>query len=176
MNIQQQQYTYAAVSTAFTPGATPVDIFTITGSTTSNVYVQKMGISCTQGAAGVNPFFIAKRSAANTVGTSAAPGIVPYDSNNPAATATVLQYTVNPTAGALVGYVWGGWVDSPVITTAGVGGVITEVDFVTAYGQPLALLSAAEVLAWNFKGAALPAGLSVVAYVVWTESSKTQEI
>jgi hypothetical protein len=132
-----------------------------------------MGISCTQNAAGINPFFIAKRSTANTGGTSAAPGIVPYDSNNAAATATVLQYTANPVAGVLVGYAWGGWVNSPVITTAGIGGVVTEIDFVTAYGQPMALLSAAEVLGWNFKGAALPAGLSVVAYVVWTESSKT---
>ena len=174
MNIQQQQFTYSAVSTAFTPGATPVDIFSITGSATSNVYVQKMGISTTQGADGVNAFFIAKRSSANTGGTSAAPGIVTYDSNNPVATASVLQYTVNPTgAGVLVGYGWGGWVSSPVITTVSAGLIGIEVDFVTAYGQPIALLSASEVLAWNFKGAALPGGLSVIAYVVWTESSKT---
>ena len=173
MNIQNQYYTYSAVSTAFTPGATPVDIFTITGSATHNIYVQKMGISTTQGTAGLNGLFIAKRSAANTGGTSAAPAIVPYVSTNSAATATVLQYTANPTAGALVGYVWGGWVNSPVVTTAGTGEIITEVDFVTEYGQPIALLSAAEVLAWNFKGAALPGGLSVIAYVVWTESSKT---
>ena len=172
MNIQQQQSTYVAVSTAFTPGATPVDIFSITGSATNNIYVQKMGISTIQNAAGVNALFIAKRSTANIAGTSAAPAIVTYGSGNSAATATVLQYTANPTTpGTLVGYAWGGWVNSPIAASA--ADPVTEIDFVTAYGQPIELLSTAEVLAFNFKGAALPAGLSVIAYVVWTESSKT---
>ncbi len=174
MTTYRTNYTYAATSTAFTPGATPQDIFTLTGSATNNVYVIKMGITTTQTNAGTNAFFIAKRSTPNTTGTHAEPAIVSYDSNNPAATAVASQYTANPGAnGTLVGYLWGGWVNSPAVATAGIGSGVLEVDFMDMFGQPVCLLSASEVLGWNFKGAALPGGLSVVSYVVWYESSKT---
>ncbi len=173
MTTYRTQFTYRAVSTAFTPGATPVDVFTLTGSATTNCYVTRMGISTTQSTDGTNAFFIAKRSTANTGGTSANPAIVPLDSQNPAATAVATQYTANPTAGVLVGYVWGGWVFSPLVTTAAAGTSLVEVDFMDMFGQPLTLLSASEVVGWNFKGAALPGGLSVIAYVEWYEQSKT---
>jgi hypothetical protein len=174
MTTYRSNYTYSAVSTAFTPGATPVDVFSITGSATSNVYVLKMGLSALQTTAGINAWFLAKRSTANSGGTSASVGAIPYNSNNPAATATVLQYTANPTAGTLVDYVWGGWVNSAAPATAGVGASqVAEVNFMDMFGQPLSLLSASQVLAWNFKGAALPTGLSVIAYAVWYEISKT---
>lgn len=174
MTTYRSNYTYAAVSTAFTPGTAPVDIFTISGSSTNNVYVIKMGIACTQTTEGVNAFFLAKRSTANSGGTHAEPAIVPYNSNNPTASAVVSQYTANPTAGSLVGYLWGGWVNSPKVTTAGTGGIQgIEVDFEDMFGQPVSLLSASEVLGWNFKGATLPTGLSVIAYAVWYEVSKT---
>ena len=174
MTTYRTNYTYSAVSTAFTPGTAPVDVFSIAGSATSNIYVQKMGITTTQTTEGVNAWFLAKRSTANSGGTSAAPTIVPNNSNNPAVSASVLQYTANPTAGSLVGYVWGGWVNAPKVTTAGVGGIQgVEVDFEDMFGQPICLLSAAEVLAWNFKGASLPSGLSVIAYCAWYEISKS---
>lgn len=165
--------TYMAVSSAFTPGATPQDVFAITGNALTNVYVLKMGISSVQGTDSINQWNIAKRSAANAGGTHAAPTIVPVSSGNPAAGATVLQYTVNPTAGTLIGNMWSGFIDSPVIG-AGSGGLQGLIlDFETMLGQPIALLSAAEVLAWNFGGAGLPAGLSVLAWALWAESSKT---
>ena len=44
LNINQYQ-TYMAASSAFTPGTTPQDVFTITGNATTNVYVLKMGLS-----------------------------------------------------------------------------------------------------------------------------------
>jgi hypothetical protein len=174
MTVYRTNYTYGAVSTAFTPGTAPTDVFAISGSVTSNVYVTKMGISTTQTTEGINAWFLAKRSTANTGGTSAAPGIVSHNSNNPAVSASVLQYTANPTLGTLVGYVWGGWVNSPKAATAGVGGFQgIEVDFEDMFGQPICLLSTSEVLAWNFKGASLPSGLSVLAYCEWYEVSKS---
>ena len=174
MTVYRSQFTYSATSTAFTPGATPVDVFNILGSATTNVSVLKMTLSTTQGTDGTNAWFIAKRSVAPIGGTSAQPAIVPFDSQNPAATAVVSQYTANATtAGTLVGYVRGGWIYSPIITTVAPGNNIIEVNFEDMFGQPVTLLSASESLAWNFKGAALPAGLSVIASVEWTESSKT---
>ena len=162
--------TYSAVSTAFTPGATPQDIFTITGSATKVIRVLRMGISTTQTTAGINNFFLAKRSSANTAGTSAAPAITVNDSLNTAATATVLQYTANPTAGTLVGYISGFQLNSPAPATAGIGG-LQGIDYslIDTFGQPITLRGITEVLAWNFKGAALPGGLSVIAYCQWTE-------
>ena len=167
-------FTYMAASSAFTPGATPQDVFTITGNATTNVYVLKMGISTIQTTEGVNAWYLAKRSTANSGGTPATVTPVPVQSGNFAAGATVKQYTANPTAGTLIANLWAGWLNSPKAATAGVGGLQgIELDFESMLGQPIALLSTAEVLSWNFNGAALPSGLSVLAWALWAESSKT---
>ncbi len=172
--LNQDQYpTYMAASSAFTPGTTPQDVFSLTGNATTNVYVQKMGISTLQTTAGFNAWFLAKRSTANSGGTSAAVTAVPVQSGNAAAAATLLQYTVNPTAGSLIANLWAGFVNASAPATAGVGSNILELDFESMYGQPIALLSAAQVLAWNFNGAALPSGLSVLAWAQWFEIPKS---
>ena len=133
-----------AASSAFTPGATPQDVFTITGNGTTNVYVLKMGISTIQTTEGVNAWYLAKRSTANSGGTPATVTPVPVQSGNFAAGATVKQYTANPTAGTLIANLWNGWLNSPKAATAGVGGLQgIELDFESMLGQPIALLSAA---------------------------------
>lgn len=173
--LNQDQYpTYMAASAAFTPDATPQDVFTITGNTTTNVYVLKAGISTTQTTEGVNAWFLAKRSTANSGGTAGAITAVPVQSGNAAAAATVVKYTGAPTAGTLIGNLWSGWLNSPKAATAGIGGLQgVELDFTSMYGQPIALLSTSQVLAWNFNGAALPVGLSVLAWMLWMEIPKS---
>lgn len=173
-HISEWYPTYAATSTAFTPGATPEDVFTLTGSATTHIYVLHMSISTIQTTAGTNAWFIAKRSTANSGGTAATPTIVPLTSTNGAATAVARQYTANPTAGTLVGYNWGSWINSPAIATAGIGGsqITTAIQLETELGQAVHLADATEVIAFNFKGAALPAGLSVIAHVEWIEVPK----
>lgn len=88
--------------------------------------------------------------------------------NTDPATATVLQYTANPTAGTLVGRIWSGRVSSPAPATGGVGNVNIALDF---QRNSIKLAGINDVLAWNFNGAALPAGLSVVAWVQWMETA-----
>lgn len=176
MIINDETYNTFIASTAapFNPPATPTDVFTLTGSSTANVYVVEMGISTTQTTAGLNAWYLAKRSTANTAGTSAGLTEVPLQSTLGTATATALQYTVNPTTGTLVGNVWCGYVNSPDVAADGPGALNpTVVNFESLYGKPLALLSTSEVVAWNFAGAALPAGLAVLAWVKWFEISKT---
>jgi hypothetical protein len=176
MSINYDKFnTYMAASSAFTPGALPEDVFTVTGNATTNVYVLKMGLSTTQTTAGSNPWFLKKRSTANSGGTSATVTGVPVQSGNAAAAATVRQYTVTPTGvGTPVGSLWSGWLNSAKIDTAGVAGFEgVELDFESMLGQPIALLSASEVLSWSFNAGTLPAGLSVLAWVLWAESSKT---
>ena len=108
-----------------------------------------------------------RRSTANSGGTSAAVAAVPTNDIYPAATASVLQYTANPTAGTLIGRVWGGRVPSPAPATVIGANVLQAITFDRTNG---ALTGTADVLAWNFNGAVLPAGLSVVAYFWWIEN------
>lgn len=174
MTVYRSNFSYGATSTAFTPGATPQDVFTLTGSSTSNVYITKIKISNIQTAEGVNAWYLAKRSTANSGGTSATPTIVPFNSQNPSPSAVARQYTANPSLGTLVGYIWGGYVYAPTVSTASARGLQgVEIDFEDMFNQPITLLNENEVLAINFKGAALPAGLSVIAQITWYEVSKT---
>lgn len=159
---------YRAATLPFTPGATPQDVFTITGSATRTVRVTGMGLCSIQTTAGINAWQVVKRSAANTGGTSAAVTRVPVDDSYPAATATVLSYTANPTAGTLIGPVWTGRMLSPAPASV-VPLFSRELDFIRQ--TPIVLSGVTDVLAWNFNGAVLPSGLSVQAWVSWDESA-----
>jgi membrane protein implicated in regulation of membrane protease activity len=159
--------TYMGSTAAFTPPATPTDMFYIAGSGTKTIKILKLWWSSTQNTAGVNTWFVIKRSTANTLGTAVATTKVPNDSNNAAATATVQHYTANPTLGTSVGNIFTGRVLSPA--TATTNAQINNLDFNQLLGQPLVLRGTAEGLSLNFNGAALPAGLSMTVGVMWTE-------
>lgn len=157
---------YSASSSAFTPGATPQDIFTITGGPNVTVRVLRVTIAFTQTTAGVNAVTLKRRSTANTGGTSAGLTEIPHNSGDSAAVATVLEYTANPTAGTAVGDVWTGFVASPAAATAGIGSAVENVEF---SGAPVILRGTGEVLAVNLGGVTLPIGLVCRISVMWTE-------
>lgn len=159
---------FMAASAPYTPGATPQDVFSITGSATRVVQVQRMSITTVQTTAGLNAWQLVKRSTANTGGTSTAVARVPTDDSYPAATATVLQYTGNPTLGTLIGAIWSGRVAAPVPASAPSGDFEVKVPD-TLNGRFVTLTGITDVLAWNLGGIVLPAGLSVQACVWWTE-------
>lgn len=160
---------FTAASAPFTPGATPQDVFTISGSATKTVTVVGAGISTVQTTAGSNWWHLIRRANANTGGTSTAVSGIPTLLSYPAATANVLQYTANPTLGSPNGRVWAGRVPSPAPATSGIGNANIEVGGVLSR-QGLQLVGVGDTLAFNFNGVALPAGLSVVAWFSWTES------
>ena len=168
----QTKATYGVSTTPFTPPATPTDMATLTGSGSKTIYVYGVTIATTQTTAGVNRIYLIKRSAANTGGTSAAPTIVPYDSNSAGATATPLSYTVNPGAlGAAVGNISVMNVYSPILAT-GTSSLNQDMYARTTpftLDTPIILRGTTQVLAVNFNGAALPAGLSVIVNFIWTE-------
>lgn len=159
---------FMAASAPFTPGTTPQDVFTISGSATRTVQVVWMAITTVQTSAGTNAWSLVKRSTANSGGTSATVAGVPLDDAFPAATAVVRQYTANPTAGTLIGSMWSGRVPSPAPATA--VGDFEKIVPVGGRGTRTTLSGTTDVLAWNFAGAALPSGLSVQAVVCWTEN------
>jgi len=158
---------YTIAPLPFTPGATPQDVCTLTGSATKTVIVSGAIITTTQTTAGLNAWSLLKRSTANTGGTSVtAPGI-PVDSLSPAATAVARAYTVNPTAGTLVGRYSVRHVASPAPGAVGVGAAVQQVAFATL--GAIVLRGTGEVLAWNLNGVALPTGLSVSCSFDWSE-------
>lgn len=158
---------FMACSTPFTPGSTPQDVFTITGSATRKVTVTRMSLASVQTTAGMLAWSLIKRSTANSGGTSVAMTAVPTDRGFPAATATVLRYTGNPTLGNAVGPVWSGRIASPAPATAPVGDLERVV---LSERNPITLDGTGDVLAWSLAGIALPAGLSVQATVWWNEN------
>lgn len=161
---------YSGSSVAFSPPATPTDLFYIAGAAGVIVKIWKLWFSTVQTTAGVNSLFLVKRSTANSGGTPVATTKIPLDSNDAAAQATVQHYTANPTPGTAIGNIWSGKVNSPAPGTAGIGGLVgVELDFSALFGKPVTLRSAAEGLALSFDGAVLPTGLSVISGVRWSE-------
>jgi hypothetical protein len=170
----QSKATYGVSTTPFSPPATPTDMATIYGSGTKTIYVWAVSIAMTQTTAGINRVYLVKRSATNTGGTSAAPTIVPFDSANASATASVVSYTVNASPlGGTVGNICVQNINSPILATGityGNGSADMYPKTVPfEISQPIVLRGTAQGLAVNFNGAALPAGLSVIVNFIWTE-------
>lgn len=161
------QATYAAaVTIAAVTAAT--DLFGITGSASKIVRVTRFSANFLAGAVSRLPIALIKRSSNNAGGTIVNANIVPLDSTNPAATATVNGYTANPTTlGTNLGDVRKTRVLVPVGTTA-VDEFQEEFCFGNSIAQPVVLRGTTESL-WLNLGAANGAGTSVVCYVEWTE-------
>lgn len=159
-NYEKQARTYAA-SALITPAVTAQDIAIINGSASATIFITKVVISGIQTTGGNAQVFLGKRSTANTGGTSTATGIVSMDSTSSAASAIVLQYTANPTAGTSVGVVASAYVPfaAPAAATAG----RTEFIFGTT-GKPLTLRGVAEGIAVNLNGVTLTGGSLFVTF------------
>lgn len=166
--VSNTKATYVAASTQFSPVATATDVVTIFGSATKTIRILSVALSSVQTTAGINTWFLIKRSTANTAGTSAAITKVPLDSFYSAATATTLQYTVNPTTGTAVGNVAVTRVLSPA--AASVAAADYTWDFTLGANlAPVVLRGTGEGLCLNFNGAAVPVGLSINVTITWIE-------
>jgi hypothetical protein len=152
-----------------TPPATPTDIITIVGSSTKTIRVKYIYINTIQTTAGINQFFLIKRSTDNTGGTSTNSTIVPNSSLFPSPTCTIRQYTANPTTlGTSVGNIRNMMIVSPAVASL-INGII-EIDLTNKGNHNgIDLIGLSQVLSINFGGAALPAGLSVRGSIVFSE-------
>lgn len=160
---------YSAAITGLVPNAAATDIFTITGSGTKTVYITYLEVSATATAGANTDVQLRKLSTALTGGTSAAVAAVPNDSNNAAATATVLSWTVNPAGGGtLVGIVRTTKlaVQAPA-TVTGAPAYAWKLGGPTQ-AQPIVLRGTGQVLAVNLNGATL-AGNSFNIAAEWFE-------
>lgn len=174
VELSPQRISYSVTTAAFTPAATPTDLFIIGGSATRVIRILDLRIAGTATAASTQDFFIIRRSTANTGGTFVASTLIVSDTNDAAATATVGHYTVNPTTGTLVGTVSRKKVMLPIGTTVvdntSQNLLPTAGDGIGFTSKPITLRGTAQQLAINFNGAALPAGAANwYCTVTWTE-------
>jgi hypothetical protein len=161
--------TYSATSAiGFASATNATDIFTITGSASKIVRIVRIAFSAQETTAGVANVLLIKRSAANTGGTSAAATAVPHDSTNSAATATVLNYTANPSAlGAAVGTIRSARIFIPT-SGSDVADTVDEWDFGFGPEQCIVLRGTTQVLAINLNATTVTGG-TWNCYVEWTE-------
>jgi hypothetical protein len=173
-----QKATYSATKVGLVPAASPTDVFTVTGGATVVVRVTHIEISGTTD----SPVPVAldclllKRSTADTAGTSTnSPALIPHDSGDVPAVATVLAYTANPTLGTLVGTAVAAYRSQKLMLTLK---TYTATDFppvvpivwdFTQRAKPLVLRGITEVLAINLNAVSLVGTCSLNISVEWTE-------
>jgi len=172
----QGKQTFMATGT-FTPVAAATDIVRITGSATKTIRVLSMQITTTATANGSAQLFLVKRSTPTLAGTFIAATLVPDDSSDAAATATVGHYTANPTAPTVQssGNIWTKQFAVPAAipaTWAGItGDAVVEMlpwnNNIIIY--PLVLRGISQELLINFAGATLLAGQTHAYSVIWLE-------
>ena len=160
-------FRYAAQD--ITPVATATDVLTLSGSASKVIRVTKVSVVGTATAASIYDFYLIKRTAANTGGTSTSPTASKSDSNDAAQSGTLRLYSANPsalgagtTAEANKTYLSAssspGAAALPVVYTFGVRG-----------DKAIVLRGTSESLAFNFNGQAVPSGTQLYMQIEWTE-------
>lgn len=167
--------TYMATSIGLVPASSATDIACITGNATNIVRLQQIRVSGSAGTLVSLPVVITKHASANTGGTAALTTAlpVPYrlDSQNPAALATTIAYTANPTiADAAPGIIDAGIATFNVTTVAG-GAPVTFSWTTRAYNEPPVLRGIAQQICVNLNGVSVSSGLLAVSFL-WTEQSQ----
>lgn len=161
-------YTYTVSATA--PYATPTDYIVIRGTASKVVKIVRVEISGAATAATEVIYTLKKHTIANTSGTATNPTPTQHDSNDAAASATVLLYSVAPTIDNSA-TIW-----RNVRLTLAVAPAATTVApdrFVYNYGaevgEPIVLRGVAQEFALNLGGGALPSGAVLDVAITWTE-------
>lgn len=161
--------TYRVQVADITPAATPTDVLTLCGSATKTIFVHRVQVTADANGASVFDFYLYKRTAANTGGTSTAQTLASLDSTNAASTATASLYSANPAtlgAGVLIN---GDHYEIPATTGTAYYSPPWAEDFGVRGTQAVVLRGTAQCLALNLNGQALPAGFSLYAMFEYSE-------
>lgn len=158
--------TFAANKIGLAPAASPTDIAVLPGNATNTVIVTRVEMSCTQTTAGLIDVVLAKRSTADSGGTSAAMPAVPMDSGNTAAVSAPLSYTANPTTGTLVGNLDSKKIGVMATTTTGNDYYL----WVPGMGQSIVLRGTTEQIALNLNAVTLTGGSCDITFQ-WIETT-----
>jgi hypothetical protein len=158
--------TYSATVTANAAYATPTDLLVLPGSATKTIRLVRFDIASVATAAGIYTVHLVKRTAANTGGTSAAMTITKFDSNDAAASAVPVTYSVVPTS---VGAGSDIIADRLFQNTLSLQPERRSWLFGNGPMEALVLRGVAQAFAVNFAAVALPAGSLFDMTIYWTE-------
>lgn len=165
VSAQSSKATYSGAQNVFAPAASS-DIAGLCGSGTKTVRLTYFAMSGTATAASAVNIALVKRSTADTLGGLTSDTAVPNDSNNAAATASLVHFTSAPTTGNLVGFL-----RSLAITLTTSAGAIPAIWYTLPLGvendQEIVLRGAAQCVYLN--QGSNPTGESVGISWEWTE-------
>ena len=169
-NIIQDVSTYSIAVVDVNPVANATDLLQIIGSATKTICITAIRITADSSAAGEMDFYLFKRSALNTGGTSTHPTPVAYDSNNPAATAVINLYSANPSALGAGSIITASQFIYPVSSS---GSGIPMFPIIFQFGsqtdQSITLRGVNQSLSISLNGQTIPSGFSVYITIEWTE-------
>jgi hypothetical protein len=167
--IEGVRATYRASISALAAVTGCTDLLTITGSATKTIHLLRVEFSGTVATAALYLDVLGiKRSTADTGGTSTAPTIVSFDSADPAATATVLAYTANPTLGTPVGTIRADKVLLPLTGTPALPDRLVW-EFGNRPDKAVVLRGIAQVFAINLNAVALANATLIDCALEWVE-------
>ncbi len=172
VNMEGRAATYSGGIVNYTPQATPQDFFTLTGSAAvvARLLLVEVWIGAT--AAAAMELQLVYNSVANTGGTAAVPVAVPHDPADAAASCALAAYSVASTPGTTLGVIAAGRTEGPILAGAG-----TSNPLVWAFNsnglKPPILRTAAQQIALNGNGAALPSGIKFSIRFTWSEEALT---
>ncbi len=171
VQVQAAQPTYVASGVANAAYATPTDTVCLKGAAGKLIRVNSFVIQMNATAATIVTWYLVKRSALNTGGTSTAPAGIPTDSASAAATGTIALYSAAPTTGTSLGsvsFVQG--ITGASTTSVGATFNLVSERSSTEFSQPIVLRNAAEEVCANFAGVAWPAGGTYNWSIRWSET------
>ncbi len=160
--------TYSASITGLITALTATDIASIGGSDSKTITITKIVITGNAGTAITSDVSIIKRSSANSGGTSSTATAVPYDSQDPAATAVVKSYTANPTIGTATGTIAGAKLVVPSVAGTFAAPLTFEWGK-NLLSKPKILHGIAESLCVNLNGGTILSS-SLNIFIEWSES------
>jgi len=168
--------TYSAVALALPPAASATDIACIAGSSTKIVSVRRVTVTGTAGTLVTAPFTMVRRTSVDSGGTAAtttanwANTISQRDSNDAAASATLISYSANPTINdTSPTYIASAHLTIPV-TSAGTvtRPIVWEFDTPFSFVKGVVLRGATQQACINLNGVSVSSGLLHIS-IDWTE-------
>lgn len=169
VNTESGKATYIATAWDIAPAATATDVFQVCGSATKTIRINYIRASADATAAGSLDFYIFKRTAVNTGGTTSAITPAQMDSNDAAPTATALKYTANPTGLGAGVAVLGDHYAMPAAASTGYPINVWDVQFGKRNDETLVLRGVAQCAEFSMNGQTILAGTSLYVTMEWTE-------
>lgn len=174
-NFEGTKASYSATSIGLVPAASATDLFCISPAATKTIRIGRIEVSATAGTAAQLDMVVLRRSTLDTAGTAATSTANPANTialhdpvNDPAATATLIAYTANPTTGTAAGIVRSAKI-AAVTTSTAAGGTLQAWDFGTRLAKMMVLAkNTTQQACVNMNAGSLTTG-SIDINIEWTE-------